>query len=332
MNGRTVLVTGGAGFLGSALVRRLVREGRRVRVLDNQVRGSVRRLQEVAERIEFVEGDVRDADAVRRAAAGMETVCHLAYINGTEYFYTQPELVLDVAVKGMVSVLDACRAERVGELILMSSSEVYQTPTLVPTPEAVPLAVPDPLNPRYSYGAGKIISEVMALTAGRAQLPRVVVLRPHNVYGPDMGTEHVIPQFILRLQALSADARDPVPFPIQGTGRETRAFVFIDDFIDGCCLAMSRGVHQGIYHVGTMEEVSIESVAHAVAGQFGRRIEIRSGAPAPGGTPRRCPDIGQLRALGYQPRVSLREGLAATVRWYREHAPHQAPLAEAGRR
>ena len=85
-------------------------------------------------------------------------------------------------------------------LVLASSSEVYQTPPQVPTDESAPLVVPDPLNPRYSYGGGKIISELMAINYGRKYFERVLIFRPHNVYGPDMGFEHVIPQFALRLK------------------------------------------------------------------------------------------------------------------------------------
>ena len=127
------------------------------------------------------------------AIAGVDSVLHLAYVNGTEYFYEHPELILDIAVRGMLNVLDACRAEKVPELVLASSSEAYHQPPIVPTPEGVPLVVPDPLNPRYSYGGGKLISELMALNWGRKGFERVMIFRPHNVYGPDMGWEHVIP-------------------------------------------------------------------------------------------------------------------------------------------
>ena len=139
-----ILVTGGAGFIGSALVRALVARGHNVRVLDNQARGDVRRLADQMEHIEWCEGDVRDPVTVQYACEGMDQVCHFAYINGTEYFYSRPEQVLEVGVKGMANVLDACRTHRVRELFLASSSEVYQSPAVVPTPEDVPLVVPDP--------------------------------------------------------------------------------------------------------------------------------------------------------------------------------------------
>ena len=149
MTGRRVLVTGGSGFIGSALVKRLVANGCAVRVFDDNSRGAARRLAEVEHDIDMRVGDIRDASAVSAAVQGVEEVHHLAYVNGTQFFYSDPDLVLDVGVKGMINVIDACRRHGVGTLLLASSSEVYQTPPKIPTDETVPLVVPDPLNPRY---------------------------------------------------------------------------------------------------------------------------------------------------------------------------------------
>jgi nucleoside-diphosphate-sugar epimerase len=275
--------------------------------------------------VEFVEADVRDAAAVRRACRGVDSVCHFAFINGTEYFYSQPELVLDVGVKGMMNVLDGCRAENVGELVLASSSEVYQTPPSVPTDERVPMSIPDPLNPRYSYGGGKIISELLAINYGRKHFERVLIVRPHNVYGPAMGWEHVIPQFVLRMKKLCENSRGPIPFPIQGTGEETRAFVYVDDFTVGVTKVIEQGGHLGIYNVGTSEEKSIREVAEEVGRYFGREVRLQPGALREGGTSRRCPDIRKIQALGYQPEVSFRDGVKRTADWYIAHAGEAPP-------
>ena len=302
--------------MGSALVRRLVSEGHRVRVLDSNLRGNPRRLQDILSDVEIVEADIRDSAAVQRACHGMDSVIHLAYVNGTEFFYTKPELVLEIAVSGMMNVLNGCRDAGVRELVLASSSEVYQTPPKIPTDETVPLSVPDPLNPRYSYGGGKIISELLAINYGRSHMERVVVFRPHNVYGPDMGWEHVIPQFLVRMKELSKEPEDPVRFPVQGTGQESRSFVFIEDFTDGLMMVLERGEHLGIYNIGTMEEVTVSRLAQLVADYYGRRIEVVPGRLTEGSTKRRCPDIARLRSLGYRPRFSLQEGLAITADWY----------------
>jgi nucleoside-diphosphate-sugar epimerase len=248
-------------------------------------------------------------------------VHHLAFVNGTEFFYTMPELVLDVGVRGMVNVIDACRKHGVGTLILASSSEVYQTPPVIPTPEDVALVVPDVLNPRYSYGAGKLISEVMAVNFGRKFFERVLIFRPHNVYGPDMGWEHVIPQFALRLHKLAqAQPSGQLRFEIQGSGSETRSFCYVDDLVAGVMVMREKGEHLGIYHVGTTEEVAIADLARRVAAAAGREIELMAGPLQAGGTPRRCPDISKLARLGYQPRVPLDAGLKPTLDWYWQNA------------
>ncbi len=317
MSNRKVLITGGSGFIGSGLVKALVKSGAQVRVLDDNSRGQPRRLAEVEKDIEFICGDVRDAGAVDNAAEGVDEVHHLAFVNGTEFFYSRPDLVLDVGVRGMVNVIDACRKQDIGTLILASSSEVYQTPPHVPTDESAPLSIPDPLNPRYSYGGGKLISELMAINFGRKYFERVLIFRPHNVYGPDMGCEHVVPQFALRLKTL-ADAQPSgrLRFEIQGSGQETRSFCFIDDLVAGVMVMRDKGDHLGIYHVGTSEEVAIGELARRVARAAGRDIELVTGALQAGGTMRRCPDISKLAKLGYKPRVPLDAGLKPTLDWY----------------
>jgi nucleoside-diphosphate-sugar epimerase len=313
---RTFLVTGGTGFIGTALVKALVVAGARVRSLDDESRGSRRRLGQFADDVESIKGDIRDVQAVSRAAAGVDCVCHLAYVNGTEFFYSKPDLVLDIAIRGMLNVVDACRAHGIGDLVLASSSEVYQTPPVTPTDETVPLAIPDILNPRYSYGGGKIACELMAVNFGRVGFDRVTIIRPHNVYGPDMGREHVIPQFIERMDRLTHGTVGPVRFPIQGSGQETRAFVYIQDLVDGVLRVIERGDHLGIYHIGTDEEVAIAQLAREVGLCFGREVEVVAGPLLAGSTLRRCPDIAKMRALGFTPRTTLKDGLLETVAWY----------------
>ena len=324
---KRVLITGGLGFIGAALSRRLAQSGYVVRVLDNGMRGSVERLGPECESIHVVRADVRDSDAVHEAVRGCDMVCHLAYVNGTRYFYEKSDLVLDIAVKGMVNVLDACKAHRVKEFLLASSSEVYQTPAVIPTPEDVPLVVPDLHNPRYSYGGGKIISELLAIHVGACFMDRVVIVRPHNVYGPDMGWEHVIPELAVRIHgATKAAGSAKAVVPFLGDGSQTRAFVFIDDFVDGVCRVLERGEHKEVYHIGTTEETRIGEVARLIAEHMG--VDVRFTArPAPRGeTAKRVPDIRKLRALGYAPRVDFRTGLSRTLDWYLAHIQEAPPV------
>jgi nucleoside-diphosphate-sugar epimerase len=140
-----------------------------------------------------------------------------------------------------------------------------------------------------------------------------------------MGWEHVIPQFALRMRELCQQTEGPITFPIEGTGEETRSFVFIDDMVQGLLTLIEKGDHLGIYHVGTEDEIAIRDLAREVALFFDRKIQIKPGRLKPGGTLRRCPDTKKISALGYAPAVSLKEGLAATIPWYIKNAD-QKPI------
>lgn len=317
---KRTLVTGGTGFIGSCLVKKLITLGHDVTVLDDNSRGANRRLDDVKGQFKFIAGDIRDAQAVKNACKNIDSLIHLAFVNGTEFFYTKPELVLDVGVRGMLNVLDACREHNIPELVLASSSEVYQTPPVVPTDETAPLSIPDVLNARYSYGGGKMISELMAINWGRTGFKRVMIFRPHNVYGADMGWEHVIPQFVLRAADLiKKHPTGDLPFPIQGDGQESRAFIHIDDFVEGLACVLEKGEHMNIYHIGNPEELKILEVAKKVVAALGRTAKILPGPPAAGGTKRRCPDIDKLRKLGFKPRVSFDSGLPSVANWYKNN-------------
>jgi UDP-glucose 4-epimerase len=320
--GTRVVVTGGVGFIGAYLVKRLVHEGWDVAVVDTMVRGDTSRIADVADHVELFNCDVRDQQALERAFAGAEVVMHLAAINGTENFYKRPELVLDVGLRGALAVVNAGRSSGVPDLVVASTAEVYQTPAVIPTPETVALTLPNSLNPRYSYGGSKIVSELIAFNYAQEHYRKVQVFRPHNVYGPDMGWKHVIPQFIVKaLQGREENsAGAAVPFKIQSDGAETRAFCFVDDIVDGILTMYALGGHRDVYHIGNDEEVTIRDLVGRVGKALGVELDIRPGEAAVGGTPRRCPDITKMRGLGYCPQVGLDEGLERTVAWYQEHS------------
>jgi dTDP-glucose 4,6-dehydratase/UDP-glucose 4-epimerase len=313
------LVTGGAGFVGSALVRRLAVDGHEVTVLDDMSRGNPARLEGVGCQVK--PGDIRDSYLVKRAMQGCDAVVHLAYLQGTQTFYIESRQVLDVAMRGMLNVLDACEATGCADLLLMSSSEAYQTAPVVPTPEDVPLSVPDVLNPRYSYGGGKIASELLALAWQRlGVLDRVVIARPHNIYGKSGGYEHVIPEFGARIARLVQEhPTGVIPFPVQGTGQETRSFCHITDCIDALALLLDKKTAGGVYHVGTPEEVTIAELVSLIGAHYNRDVKLQPGVLPQGSPPRRCPDISKIRALGYEPKVKLTDGLGPVLDWYRDH-------------
>lgn len=310
-----VLVTGGLGFIGRALSEKLRDQGYDVRILDNRLRGDEKYLDGGTDAFDIHIGDIRDPSVVESAVKGCDKVFHLAAINGTKNFYNIPRQVFEVGVVGTHLLLDAAIKEEIGEFLFMSSSEVYQTPKEVPTDESAALFLPDPINARYSYGGSKIAGEIMTVNYCRDAMDKAVIVRPHNVYGPNMGYDHVVPELALKILHAyeESGSSGPVEVPLEGDGEATRAFVYVDDFVDGALMAMDKGEHLNIYHVGTEDEVSILELAKRIAQQLGIETNFVQKPAAPGGTMRRCPDISKMRALGYQPQIPLDRGLDAAL-------------------
>tara|TARA_B100000945_G_scaffold305265_1_gene291576 strand:+ start:1841 stop:2788 length:948 start_codon:yes stop_codon:yes gene_type:complete len=306
------LITGGSGFIGSALAIRLLQEGSEVVVFDNNSRGCIENLSEYKSEIQFINGDIRNKEDVLNACIGIDAVCHLAYINGTSTFYAKPHLILEVALKGMMNIIDACIKNNISEFFLASSSEVYQNPIIIPTDESIELKISDIFNPRFSYGGGKIISELIAINFGRKFFEKVIIFRPHNVYGPNMGNQHVIPEFIIRMSELDNNNI----FKIQGSGEETRSFIYISDFIEGLSLIMKYGKNLNIYNIGTSQEIKIKDLVKIIAKMFNLDINLELGSLLKGSPKRRCPDIKKITELGFNPKIDINEGIKMTKKWY----------------
>ena len=235
-----------------------------------------------------------------------DAVIHLAYINGTKYFYTKPVLTLDIAMRGIINVIDLCIKNRIRELYLASSSEVYQTPDKIPTDESEPLRIPDIFNPRYSYGGGKILTELMGIHYGKKYFKKLVIFRPHNVYGPDAGGGHVIPDFISKFKLLKKKKKK---FEIQGSGNEIRSFIYIEDFLSAFDLILDRGRHLNIYNIGTGEKIRIKDLAYKMAKLYNHKINIKKVSLRKGSTKYRVPDIKKIKKLGFNPQYNLDKGL-----------------------
>ena len=309
MKKKKILVTGGTGFIGSNISRYLVRQGYKVTVFDNNFRGKSSRIKDIRKDINYIKGDIRDRNLVFRSFKNIDCVIHLAFINGTKFFYEKPIDVLEIATKGIINTIDACIKNKVKEIFLASSSEVYQTPIKVPTDETEMLKIPDIYNSRYSYGGGKIISELMSLHYGKKFFKKLVIFRPHNVYGPNMGNEHVVPELINRFRTLKGKK-----FTIQGTGNEIRSFIYIDDFIEGIRLLIKKGKHLNIYNIGTSEKVMIKQLVNKLSKIFNKKIILNKINLQKGGTKIRVPNISKIKKLGFRPKYNLSSGLKMTVK------------------
>ena len=289
---KKILVTGGAGFIGSCLVKSLVGSSVDVVVFDNLERGSIDRLNSIKDQIEIINGDIRDTKEVEKAVKGSDVIYHLAAVNGTENFYRHPKKVLEVGLKGILNIMDASLKHNIENIVVASSAEVYQTPLKIPTPEEEMLKIPNPLEERYSYGASKIASELVAFNWAR-EGNCVQVFRPHNIYGPNMGWKHVIPSLINKIIQIKKDGKTDLN--ILGNGLQTRAFCYVDDLISGLHIMQSKGARNELFHIGTQEEISIKKLVEVISELMEIKVKIITSKAPKGETEKRCPDISKIR-------------------------------------
>ena len=307
---KTYLITGGTGFIGSSISNMLLKQGQRVIVFDNNSRGKISRIFLKDNNLIFIKGDIRKINDLRKAFKNkIDVIIHLAYINGTKYFYTKPEQILDIATKGLVNIYDLAIKFKVKEIFLASSSEVYHLPKKIPTTENETLKIPDVFNPRYSYGGGKILTELYAANFGRKFFKRTVIFRPHNVYGSDMGNEHVIPEFIKKFKNLKSSKE----FKIQGSGNERRSFIHIEDFCQAFDKILKKGKNLNVYNIGTLEIVKIKRIILLMQKIFKKKVKIKNIPLKLGGTKIRCPNIDKIKKIGFKQKITLFEGLKKVI-------------------
>lgn len=301
-----VLVTGGAGFVGVNLARLLVEQGYDVRCFDDFSTGH-RDDAVAAGYSDIMTGDVRDSDAVARAAQECRYVVHLAAQSGVPASLADPLRDHDINVRGTLNTLIAARDADVDGFVLASSS----APLGDVDPPAHEGLVPRPKSP---YGASKLAGEgYCAAFAGSFGLP-TVALRFTNVYGPfSYHKGSVVASFC---KAASAGER----MTVYGDGSQTRDYIYVDDLCRGIAQAMTSGVAGVVAHLGSGIETDVLTVAREVASRFGHDQEPVHEPPRPGDIEHTFADISYARAaFGFDPRTTLGEGLDRTAQWFREH-------------
>lgn len=314
-----VLVTGGTGFIGYYLIKLLINQGYAIDVVDNLSRSSLDDdFRRVLPDVRFIQGDLTEPLDNLGLASSYRYIFHLAAINGVKYANLVPEKVLRSNILSTIRVLDWCAVNPPENLLFASSSEVYHGgmkyyPMPMPTPESILLAIEDPYNPRLSYAASKIFGELMTIHQGKRYGFNARVVRYHNIYGPRMGYDHVIPEIIKRIHERQS------PFSIYGP-HQTRSFCFIDDAARATMQFgfLSKGHH--IANIGnSTEEIKIKDLYTLLFEMTDYHSEVEF-HPAPEGSPdRRCPDTSFIEQLiGFQPEIPLRLGLQLTLDWYQK--------------
>ncbi len=317
-----VLVTGGAGFIGSELVRQLASQVARVTVLDSLVNGRRENLEGLdADRVHLVVADIRDRDGVESLLDGIDVVYHLACL-GVRHSIHSPRENHQVNADATLQLLLLARAAGVKRFVYVSSSEVYGTAHFVPMTED------HPTLPNTVYGASKLAGECYTRAFHATYGYPTVVVRPFNAYGPRCHHEgdsgEVIPKFMLRCMA----GRPMVAF---GDGTQTRDFTYVSDAARGIRLAGSADVAVGqTINLASSEEIAINDLAREVARVVGRpEAEVVHDPPRPGDVLRLYGHGGRARELlDYEPQTTLEEGLSKLRDWYATSGQDAAALLE----
>ena len=310
-----ILVTGGAGFIGSELVAQLCAVNREVVVVDNFATGLRENLEGLP--VTLIHGDVRDPGPWRHVLEETSTVYHLACL-GVRHSIHSPVENHDVNAGGTLAVLEEARRCGVDRFVHVSSSEVYGTAV------RVPMAEDHPTNPETPYGAAKLAGEAYARAYQRTYGLPVAIVRPFNTFGPRCHHEgasgEVIPRFLLR--ALAGR-----PLVVFGDGRQTRDFTWVSDTARGILAAGEVPDAVGrTLNIGSGREVSLLSLARMIAGED---VEIRHESERPGDVRRLIADASEARRiLGFEPKVGLEAGLLQLRDWYaRQRTPPETLLA-----
>jgi len=309
------LVTGGAGFIGSHIVDRLLADGHQVRVLDDLSSGQLDNLAHVKSKVEFLQGDIRDRELGGRACRGVERVIHAAAWRSVPKSMADPVGYMDVNVTGTTALMDAAVKAKVTRFVCVSSSSVYGETSKVPMVET------DPANPVSPYAASKLADELLCGLFWRGFGLETVAVRYFNVFGPRQSLENdyavVIPKFIACL------LRKESP-PVYGDGTQSRDFTYVENVVDGTVLASQvSGVGDAqIFNIALGEEHAVLDLLQELNKIFGLSVPPALQPKRPGDVHRTYADSSKAqRLLGWKGKVNFPEGLRRTAEWFRQHPP-----------
>jgi len=303
------LVTGGAGFIGSHLAEALVKRGDRVRIVDNLSAGALKNLKGVANRVEFIRGDIRNENLLRRAVKGVEVVFHQAALRSVPKSVDNPAAYHEVNVTATFHLLRLSKEAGVRRIVYASSSSVYGDHTPLPQSEQI---LPRPQSP---YAASKLAMEVYCTMFTRLYGLETVGLRYFNVFGPRQSLENkyavAVPKFITSMLA----GQSP---PIHGDGRQTRDFTYVANVVHANLrAALARKGAGEVFNVASGTRHSVRELAELIRKILGVKISPKFGPKRPGDVLHTWADIRKAkRLLGYRPAVPFEEGVRRTTDWF----------------
>jgi UDP-glucuronate 4-epimerase len=309
MSARKVLVTGGAGFIGSHLVEALVERGDRVRVLDSfdpyyDPAVKRRNIAGVLEHIELLEGDLRDLDLVAEAVQGMDCVVHLAARAGVRASLERPVSYMQVNVAGTQGLLEAMRSAGVGHLVAASSSSVYGSRRQGPFRESDPLGIP-----ASPYAASKHAMEIICRTWQQLYDLQLTMLRFFTVYGPRQRPDMAIHGFARKIMAGE-------PITMFGDGSTLRDYTYIGDIVQGLLASVDRPLPCAVLNLGNTNPVRLDALIRTLGQALDTEVRVERTGHQPGDVPLTWADVSLAQQLlGYRPSTSLEQGLAQFVRW-----------------
>lgn len=316
---KRLLVTGGAGFIGSAFVRRTLdrHPDVHVTVLDKLTyAGNLANLEPVANdpRYNFVQGDINDAAVVDGIAAGVDAIVNFAAESHVDRSIEEPDAFIQTDVHGTFTLLEAARRHGHVRYLQISTDEVYGN-----VPEGSSLEA-DPLRPRSPYSASKAGGDLLVQAYHTTYGLPAMVTRASNNFGPYQYPEKVIPLFV-------TNALDGEPLPLYGDGQQIRDWLYVDDHCDAIELVLERGEPGEIYNVGGGNELANLDLTRRILELTGRDLTLVRRVPdRPGHDRRYSVDCSKLRALGWEPAHAFDDAIAETVEWYRERTDWWRPL------
>ncbi|MAF10027.1 epimerase [Candidatus Poribacteria bacterium] len=326
MQGRRIVITGGGGFIGVSLAKRLA-ETNEVVLCDLDFSSNAYAFSSLDghRNVRCVETDILHGDALKRVCGGAQIVIHLAAVVGVQHVLMNTSRTLEVNIRGTQQILDAIEPKDVERFIYLSTSEVYGSHAYDAV-ETAPTSVGPSEDPRWCYAASKVAGEHLVQSAHRERGLPTVILRPFNVFGPGRVGDHAVLRFIF--QALNAE-----PLTVHNEGAAIRAWCYIDDFVDGVLRSLTRDEAVGeTFNIGAPRNtVTMYQLACDVVETCESRSGIAFTPIKHSDVHLRAPNVAKARELlGYEPQVSLTEGLRAAVEWYREAGHLIAPAFVAG--